>query len=219
MKADRGPVRVGWRFEDSVFINCPFDAQYAPLFDALVFAIHDSGFVARCSLEVANSAQNRLEKIMKIISECRFSIHDLSRTDLDPAHNLPRFNMPLELGIDLGCRRFGHGRLRQKTSLVLDSEPYRYQKFISDIAGQDICGHSNQVNETIRVVRDFLVTESERKGIPGGSMIAARYARCFERLPVLCLAASIQPSELTFLDRVNFVTAWLAEYPLSSPYW
>ena len=37
-------------YSDHVFINCPFDDQYKPLFNAIVFAIHDCGFVARCWL-------------------------------------------------------------------------------------------------------------------------------------------------------------------------
>jgi hypothetical protein len=38
---------------------------------------------------------------MDIISGCKYSIHDLSRTELDKTTRLPRFNMPLELGLDL----------------------------------------------------------------------------------------------------------------------
>ena len=125
------------RFEDNVFINCPFDDDYCPLFDAIVFAVHDAGFVARCALETSDSAQNRLQKIMEIIGACKYGIHDVSRTEPDEAHNLPRFNMPLELGIDLGCRRFGSKNHKQKLLLILDREPYRYQKFMSDIIGGD----------------------------------------------------------------------------------
>jgi hypothetical protein len=33
-------------YEDSVFLNVPFDKKYSRLFDALVFAVHDCGFIA-----------------------------------------------------------------------------------------------------------------------------------------------------------------------------
>ena len=56
-------------YNQSVFINCPFDEDYTSLFDALIFAIHDCGFVARCSLEVDDSAQVRIEKVFDIIQE------------------------------------------------------------------------------------------------------------------------------------------------------
>lgn len=43
-------------YEDSVFLNVPFDKNYGRLFDALVFAVHDCGFVARSALEAERSA-------------------------------------------------------------------------------------------------------------------------------------------------------------------
>ena len=80
----------------SVFVNCPFDAAYQSLFDAIVFAVHDCGYIARCALEVDDSSGVRSEKIAKIIAACKFGIHDISRTGLDSANALPRFNMPNE---------------------------------------------------------------------------------------------------------------------------
>ena len=94
-------------YTSNVFINCPFDDQYGPIFDVLIFTIFDCGFVPRCAKEIDDSAQIRIDRIFKIINECKFSIHDVSRTELDPNTSLPRFNMPLELGMFLGARRFG----------------------------------------------------------------------------------------------------------------
>ena len=81
-----------------VFINVPFDRRYQKLFDALVFAVHDCGFVARGAREHEDSSQVRLEKLYRIIGECRYGIHDLSRVTVDSKRRLPRFNMPLETG-------------------------------------------------------------------------------------------------------------------------
>ena len=88
-------------YERNIFLNCPFDAAYRPLFEALVFAIHDCGFQARCALEAEDSGEERIRKIKRIIRECRFGVHDISRVQLDPVNQLPRFNMPLELGLFL----------------------------------------------------------------------------------------------------------------------
>ncbi|MBI9050595.1 MAG: hypothetical protein JEZ00_14335 [Anaerolineaceae bacterium] len=112
-------------FDKNVFINCPFDILYANLFNSIIFTIHDTGFRPRCALEASNAGQNRLDKIYRIISDCKYSIHDISRTELDKATNLPRFNMPFELGVDLGCKKYGNIYQRQKVVLILDSEPYR----------------------------------------------------------------------------------------------
>jgi hypothetical protein len=137
-------ARIPSSFTQNVFINCPFDDIYTPLFNAIIFTIHDIGFRPRCALEASNAGQVRLDKLYQIISECKYSVHNLSRAQLDNKTRLPRFNMPLELGIDLGCKRFSNGVQNEKVILILDSKPYRYQKFISDITGQDIYAHQNR---------------------------------------------------------------------------
>jgi hypothetical protein len=88
-----------------VFVNCPFDPAYTELFNALMFTIYDCGFQPRCAKEVDKGDQ-RFPKICEIIRECPLGIHDISRTNLDLKTKLPRFNMPLELGVFLGHKTF-----------------------------------------------------------------------------------------------------------------
>ncbi len=206
--ASEEPIPVAG-YQDNVFINCPFDGQYKPLFDALVFAVHGAGFVARSALEISDATQNRYDKILKIISECRYGVHDISRTEPDSETLLPRFNMPLELGLFLGCKRFGDGIQSTKSCLIVDREPYRYQKFISDLAGQDIYSHENNPEEAIGLVRNWLFTESKRAGIPGKEAMSLRYRRFREQLPEICAEMEIQVGELTFKDYFDFVVEWL----------
>lgn len=56
-------------YEVSAFLNVPFDKKYTPLSNALVFAIYDCGFLARSALEVEDSGQARVEKILDIIAD------------------------------------------------------------------------------------------------------------------------------------------------------
>ncbi len=99
----------------SVFINCPFDQEYQPIFEAIVFCVAACGFVPRCTLELTDTAEVRIENIYRLISECNHSIHDISRTEVqDQSYRLPRFNMPLELGIFLGAKRFGGRSSRRR---------------------------------------------------------------------------------------------------------
>jgi hypothetical protein len=83
--------------DDGVFLNVAFDSGYRKLFHALVFAVHECGFVARCALEADDGTQVRLEKLYGIIGECLFAVHDISRTSLDSVNRLPRFNSPIPL--------------------------------------------------------------------------------------------------------------------------
>ncbi|MEO8112942.1 MAG: hypothetical protein ABI655_01080 [Phenylobacterium sp.] len=87
---------------NDVFINCPFDRAYDPTFRALVFTIYACGFRPRSARELDDGGQTRIDKLFALIDECRFGIHDLSRTEPDEVNHLPRFNMPLELGVFLG---------------------------------------------------------------------------------------------------------------------
>jgi hypothetical protein len=123
-------------YDDRVFINVPFDRRYRKLFHTFVFAVHDCGFLARCALETDDGSQVRLNKLYEIIAQCRYGIHDLSRTTLDARNRLPRFNMPLKLGIFLGEKQYGYVRQQKKSALILDRDQYRYQIYCSDIAGQ-----------------------------------------------------------------------------------
>ena len=84
-------------YDRNVFVNCPFDDLYKPLFDAIIFAVYDMGFRPRCAKDLSNAGQPRFNKIQDLIQNCKYSIHDISRTELDPVSALPRFNLPLEL--------------------------------------------------------------------------------------------------------------------------
>ncbi len=195
-------------YNDNVFINCPFDLAYKPLFDAMVFTVHDCGFIARCALEEEDASQVRIDKIYTIIANCRYGIHDISRTELDEVSELPRFNMPLELGIFLGAKKFGIGKHKKKKCLVLDKIPYRYQQFISDIAGQDIHVHHNDIEAIIRVIRNWLRTASDRQTIPGGNIIWERYQTFLRDLPQTAEECQLDAEDLIFNDYLLVIAAW-----------
>ncbi len=197
------------RAPKGVFINCPFDSVYQPIFNAIVFAIYDLGFVAGCSLEVDDASEIRLNKIMRIIGQCAYGIHDISSVSLSGGIKLPRFNMPLELGLFLGCKQFGGGAQRKKAVLILDSKPYRYRASISDIAGQDIHVHGDKPRKAITEVRDWLTSASKVKGLPGGSEIASRYVRFGKDLPAICKQLKRKVAALTFTDFSEIVEIWL----------
>jgi hypothetical protein len=194
---------------DHVFINCPFDGRYKPIFNAVVFSVYALGFVARCSLEEDDAAEFRLAKIERMIEQCRFGINDLSAVALDIATSLPRFNMPFELGLFLGCRRFGPTNQNKKRTLILDSDQYRYRQFISDISGQDIRAHGGDPEKAIREVRDWLQATSRRSGLAGGGEIVERYRRFQVDLPAICVALSLEPDKLTFLDLSTTIADWV----------
>jgi hypothetical protein len=192
-----------------VFINCPFDDDFAPTFRSLVFAVSRCGFRVRCAREMDDGTETRIDKLYRIIDESRYGIHDLSRTELDTVHRLPRFNMPLELGLFLGAKRFGGEEQRHKRCLILDVEQFRYQKFISDIAGIDVTQHGGDARIAALRVRDWLVTVSGRRTVPPVQALLKSYDGFFAGLPEIAKAAGLDSASLLYADYERLVIAWV----------
>lgn len=147
-------------FTRSVFINCPFDKQFEPILQSILFCVVYLGFTPRIATESADSGAVRLDKIRRLVFEAQYSIHDLSRIQARRKGEHFRLNMPFELGLDYGCRQFaGEGRAAKKI-LILEEKPYRYQAAISDLAGCDIQAHGADFSIAMRKVRNWLVSES-----------------------------------------------------------
>jgi hypothetical protein len=201
---------------DDVLINCPFDDGYAPTFHGLIFAIYACGFRARSAREIDDGGQARIEKLYAIIGESRFGIHDLSRTELDPAHGLPHFNMPLELGLFLGAKRYGAKDQKLKRLLILNVEPYRYQRFISDLAGMDIHEHRGEPLRAVRETRDWLANVS-RRTLPSGSRVVALYQSFLADLPDLAATLGFPTDQIPYVDFERIVVEWLLQaHPLDT---
>lgn len=198
-------------YSKSVFINCAFDDGFSPIFRAVIFAVLDCGFVPRSALEYQDSGDIRVEKIGRIIEQSGFGIHDISKAELDPASGLPRFNMPFELGLFLGAKRFGGDRRQKgKRRLIMDSDPHRYTIFFTDIRGQDPESHDGDPVQAISVVRNWLdhARRTKTQPLPGGNAIAQRHQRYQDNLPELAAGFELEPAALTYKDEVFLIEKW-----------
>lgn len=197
-------------YQNSVFINCPFDPEYWPLFEAITFSVFNCGYFPRCALEVDDSSQIRIQKITGIIKDCRLSVHDISRTETSGEPPLPRFNMPLELGLFLGAKAFGSGEQKRKAAVVLDTEQYRYHRYISDIGGQDIRAHGGDPTHAVRHVRNFLLSHSAPSDVlPGPERIIAKYRQFREQLPASCTILHLDSNNLSFGDLTRLIIGYI----------
>jgi len=161
-------------FEQNIFINCPFDKDYEPILQAVLFVTVVLGFNPRLATEKNDAGENRLNKIQELIEVCKYSIHDLSRCQARKKGELFRLNMPFELGIDWGCRKyFGNGR-EKKRFLILEEKPYRYQATISDLSGCDIETHGAKYDRAMKKVRYWLRQQTGCDA-PGPSALISQY--------------------------------------------
>ena len=203
-------------YDKSVFINCPFDSAYEPLLHGLIFAVRHMSMEPRSALDSSDAGQPRLDRILSLIENCKYSIHDISRTEIDPNHGLPRFNMPFELGLDLGCKRFGKRPHKGKSTLILDVDRYRYRTFISDLAGLDIEQHHGSVAKAITVVRNWLrhTSDTVRFEVPGGATIYGRYQAFQLDLPKTCYDLNWDVDNLPFADFSWAAYDWIKNNPI-----
>jgi hypothetical protein len=167
------------RPETSVFINCPFDQEYLPLFDAIVFAATCCGFLARSALETGNVAEPRMIRIARAVLSSKYSIHDLSRCRGEGTEGLARFNMPVELGIAM-ARRIIAGE-SEHDWLILVPEGHDYVKFISDLAGYDPKTHNGTVESIIPKVIAWFATRPDAVYVPRPAEVLAALPAFQER--------------------------------------
>lgn len=193
-----------------MFINAPFSNDRREIFNAIVFSVQACGFAPRCARELDDAGQVRFDKIADLIRNCRLGIHDISYMELD--EGLPRLNMPFELGMFLGAHRFGSGWVGKKSCTILDRELFRYQRALSDIAGQDIRAHQCDPRRASDETRDWLSHHTD-KGVrvPGAAAIWDMYTEFTEQLPDLAAAALQDDAQLTFNERRYFASEWLTE--------
>ena len=129
-----------------VFINCPFDARFEPLYLAYIAGLAGLSLTPRCVLEVPAGGSSRLDRMFRLISSCRWSVHDLSCVTLDVrAPRVPRFNMPFELGLAAALGMTGPHRW-----FILEARAHRLQKSMSDVNGIDPLIHEGSARGVLR---------------------------------------------------------------------
>jgi hypothetical protein len=196
----------------SIFINCPFDSEFQPFLRAILFTVCALGCKPRSALEESDSSTLRLEKIYKLIQECRFSIHDLSRTELSLSTRMPRFNMPLELGIFLGIKRSAAGKSRKKTCLIFVKNKYDIS-FVTDLNGMDVEGHGDKPEKVIASIRNWLCNDAKIEGLPA-SIIRKHYLKFEGDWPDILKNLGFEPDEPGYGDVLKSVGSWLRDNPV-----
>ena len=138
----------------SAFLNIPYDARYGRLYLAFIAGLSAYGLAPRATLEIPGG-QRRLDRILELIQECRYSFHDLSRVELDAKRpRTPRFNMPFELGLAVAAQKLAW---KDQTWFVFESRRYRLSKSLSDLNGTDPYVHGGTVRGVFRELTNAMV--------------------------------------------------------------
>ena len=133
---------------ESVFLNIPYDLAFENLYLAYIVGLTQLGLRANATVGVPN--QGRPDTIIGLIERSDFSIHDLSRIEL--SNGIPRFNMPVELGLALYRSHVTEGRHRV---YVFERRAYRAQRSTSDINGIDPKIHNGTAKGVMAGLRNI----------------------------------------------------------------
>jgi len=145
-----------------VFLNIPYDQKFERLYLAYICGISSYGLIPHATLEL-RSSERRLDRILNLIKSCRYSIHDLSRVEVDRKHPpTPRFNMPFELGLSIGWERLGSNH---HTWFLYETQDYRLAKSLSDVNGTDAYIHEGTIDGVFREICNTFVRLSRQPSV------------------------------------------------------
>jgi hypothetical protein len=146
---------------EAVFLNIPYDSQFTRQYLAYITALSAIGFVPRATLGITGN--RRLDRIASLIESCAYSIHDLSRVQLDRhAPRTPRFNMPFELGLAVAWAQANP----RHSWFVFESVKRRLSKSLSDLDGTDPYIHEGTVRGVMREVCNAFVSRGTQPTVP-----------------------------------------------------
>jgi hypothetical protein len=144
-----------------VFLNIPYDRQFTRSYLAYITALSALGFVPKATLGITGN--RRLDRIASLIERCEYSIHDLSRVQLDRNPPCtPRFNMPFELGLAVAWSQ-EHPKHQW---FVFESRRRRLNKSLSDLDGTDAYIHDRKVRGVMREVCNAFVSPGIQPTVP-----------------------------------------------------
>lgn len=169
-----------------VFLNLPYDSKFENLFLAYICAAHAMGLVPRLTLEIPGGAR-RLDRVFGLVQQCAFSVHDLSRVQLDRQRpKTPRFNMPFELGLAVAWGKSG----QRHVWFVMEEISYRLAKSLSDLNGTDPYIHKGTVEGVFREMGNAFV---RRRGatVPQMWMLYREVRRQIPGILVRCGTRSV----------------------------
>lgn len=147
--------------KEAVFLNIPYDPSFARLYLAYITALSAVSFLPRATLGITGN--RRLDRIASLLESCAYSIHDLSRVQLDRnAPRTPRFNMPFELGLAVAWAQSNP----EHKWFVFESVSRRLTKSLSDLDGTDPYIHEGTVRGVMREVCNAFVSSGTQPTVP-----------------------------------------------------
>lgn len=194
---------------EAVFLNIPYDNAFERLYLAYIVGLSALGLVPRATLGIPGG-KRRLSRILELFGNCQYSIHDLSRVQLDrTAPSTPRFNMPFELGLAVAWSELNP---RRHTWFVCETRECRALKSLSDLNGTDIQIHNGTVEGVMRELCNCFVAVGRQPDVPQMMSVYRALRRRLDQLKTLAGARSLYEARI-FRD-LSYAAAALSRDPM-----
>lgn len=192
---------------NAVFLNIPYDDRFRRQYLAYIVGLSQLGLQPKATLGIPGG-ERRLDRILALIQSCRYSIHDLSRVEIDRnPPPTPRFNMPCELGLTITWEKLNPSR---HTWFVFESRRRRLQKSLSDLDGTDPNIHGATVEGIMRELCNAFVRR--RGAVPSVPDMMKTYRRVVRQLDdVLVNAGANSLFEARVFEDLCFVARAIVE--------
>jgi hypothetical protein len=194
---------------DVCFLNIPYDNRFEKLYLAYIVGLTAHGLEPAATLGIPRDAR-RLDRIFTLIQSCRYSVHDISRIQIDPGPpRAPRFNMPFELGMAVAWARLNPAL---HSWVGCDEVLHRPARSISDLAGTDFHFHHGRVSGVLAALCNAFVSRTERPTVPRMQIVYRRLRRAIPDLRLNAGANSLFEARV-FTDLVVAARALWEQLP------
>ena len=197
--------------ENAIFINCPFDDEYLPLLRALLFVSRFYGLDVKIASTDLDSKSNRLARIISLMRESKYSVHDLSKMKSVKEDEYYRMNMPFELGLDYGIGG------DEKVFLIFENEPYKLKIALSDINGWDVRPHLDNPEKLIMEFRKWIVVNRElSKTLKSYSYsdIWYKYNDFYGSFSDFLTIHNLKDEEISVIEYLEYIDSFLKDNPV-----
>lgn len=198
--------------DNAIFINCPFDDGYLPLLRALLFVARFYGLEVKIASSELDSKSNRLARIIALMKESKYSVHDLSKMRSNQEGEYYRMNMPFELGLDYGIGG------DEKVFLIFENEPYKLKIALSDINGWDVRPHLDNPEILVMEFRRWIVVNRD---LPptlksfSSSDIWYKYNDFYGSFSDYMTIHHMKDEEISISEYLEFIDKYLVETSIS----
>ena len=99
--------------------------------------------------------------------------------------------------------------------MILEKDPYRFKKVISDISGQDIFTHNNEPYDLVKIVRNWIKIIFQRRAITSAKIIWDAYNEFNFDLKEQMESEDLNPENIwaiPFNELIQIIRTWIKNY-------